>query len=299
MAFHHRKRDTLAVRTFALTLCLVVACGDSASTGGSDAGGSGGSGATGGKGGSGAGAAEGGSGASLSDGGNGEGGDGAGSTEVGGGGAGGSLPAYATFHLNYTQDKDWSKCAERDFVVFDLLETPAADFQTCQEMGARMLCYFSSQYEEWREDEGDFGALDEPLDDWPGEYWVDPNDPATMAVMEARLDIAVEKGCDGVDIDNIDRDGHEAYISAIFTSAREHGLLVSQKNAIEKIDLFFDLVDLYQNEQCQEYEECEAYAGLGRPVHNIEYTPCQTIDYLYSHRKDVEAMDAFEEACDP
>lgn len=281
------------MRLLTLSLCLAVACGDAASTGGGGAGGSGGSGGDG----DGASTADGGSGASVANGG--AGGEGAGSTEVGGGGNGGSLPAYATFHLNYTQDKDWSKCAERDFVVFDLLETPAADFQTCQDMGARMLCYFSSQYEEWRDDASDFGALDEPLDDWPGEYWVDPNDPATMAVMEARLDIAVEKGCDGVDIDNIDRDGHEEYISAIFTSAREHGLLVSQKNAIEKIDLFFDLVDLYQNEQCQEYEECEPYEGLGRPVHNIEYTPCKTIDYLYSHRKDVEAMDAFEEACDP
>lgn len=280
------------MRCFVLGLCMIAACGDSSATGGF--GGSGGSGAEG----TGAGA-DGGSGAGISQGGTGQGGDGAGAPNGGSGGGGGALPAYATFHLNYTQDKDWSKCAERDFVVFDLEETEAADFQTCKDMGARMLCYFSSQYEEWREDASEFGALDEPLDDWPGEFWVDPDDPATLAVMEARLDTAVAKGCDGVDVDNIDRDGHEAYISTIFESARSRGLLVSQKNAIEKIDLFFDLVDLYQNEQCQEYDECEAYETLGRPVHNIEYTPCQTLPYLYSHRKDVEAMDAWEEACAP
>jgi hypothetical protein len=77
------------------------------------------------------------------------------------------------------------------------------------------------------------------------------------------------------------------------------GLLVSQKNAIERIGAWSNLVDLYQNEQCQEFDECAAYDGLGRPVYNIEYTPCQTLPYMYSNRKDVDAMDAWEEACAP
>ncbi len=225
-----------------------------------------------------------------------------GATGTGGnntGGSGGGLPAYATFHLNYTQSFDFDKCAERDIVIFDLLDTSEADLQTCKGLGAKMVCYFSSQYEEWRDDAGEFGNLAGALDGWPGENWVDPNDPANLAVMEARLDIAVAKGCDGVDIDNIDRAGHEDYVIDIFSAARTRGLLVSQKNAIEKIDLFFDYVDLYQNEQCQEYDECAAYEGLGRPVYNIEYTPCQTLPYLFSNRKDVEAMDAQEWACSP
>ncbi len=224
---------------------------------------------------------------------------GAGQTGAGQTGAGGSLPAFATFHLNYTQNKDFSKCTERDFVVFDLADTPAGDFAQCSAAGASMLCYFSSQYEDWRDDAGSFGALEGPLDGWPGELWVDPADPANLAVMVARLDVAVAKGCDGIDLDNIDRAGHEAYISAIFQEARARGLLVSQKNAIDKIRLFWDLVDLYQNEECQAFDECAAYDGLGRPVYNIEYAPCQTLPYLYSHRKDVDAMDAWEEPCAP
>lgn len=221
----------------------------------------------------------------------------AGSTSSSGTGTG--VPEFASFHLNYTQDKDWTKCAERDFVVFDMAETPAADIAQCKGMGARMLCYFSSQYEEWRDDAGDFGALEGAIDGWPGEFWVDPNDPANLAVMIARLDFAVAQGCDGVDVDNIDETGHEAYITTIFQDARTRGLLVSQKNAVEKIDVFWDVVDMYQNEECQQYDECQAYEGLGRPVHNIEYSPCQTIPYLYSHRKDVQAMDAWEEPCAP
>ncbi|MFO0555484.1 MAG: endo alpha-1,4 polygalactosaminidase [Polyangiaceae bacterium] len=267
-----------------LPFALAIAgCGDDGNTAGS-----GGAGAN----------ANGGSGGSASDG---------GSTQTGGGGAantGGAggetpLPSYATFHLNYTQTFDTSKCAERDFVDYDLLDTPAADIAACGAMGAKMLCYFSSQYEDWRDDAGNFGAIAEPLDGWPGEYWVDPTDPANLAVMMARLDIAVQKGCDGIDLDNIDHAGHEDYVAAIFTAARDRGLLVSQKNAIEKIDLFFDLVDLYQNEQCQEFSECDAYATVGRPVYNIEYGPCHVIPYLYSNQKDVENMDAWEAPCTP
>lgn len=223
-----------------------------------------------------------------------------GATGDGATGAGGSVvPAFATFHLNYTQDFDLSKCAERDFVVYDLLDTPASDIDECHSMGATMLCYFSSQYEEWRDDAASFGALEGPLDNWAGEQWVDPSDPANLDVMKSRLDIAVDKGCAGVDIDNVDRNGHEDYVMAIYGEARARGLLVSQKNAIEKISLFFDLVDLYQNEQCQEFDECAAYEGIGRAVYNIEYTPCQTLPFLYSNRKDVDLMDAWEEACAP
>ncbi|NUP11114.1 MAG: endo alpha-1,4 polygalactosaminidase [Polyangiaceae bacterium] len=276
----------------ALGLLVASGCGDSGSEPTSnDGGGGAGAGANPGVGGSGASTSDGGQ--SASDG---------GGPATGGGGTGGNgaeIPEYATFHLNYTQEIDWTKCAERDFVVFDLEETPADSIAQCKGMGAHMLCYFSSQYEEWRSDAGDFGALAEPIDGWPGENYVDPSDPKNFEVMKARLDVAADKGCDGVDIDLIDHDGHEDYVISIFTEARNRGLWVSQKNAPGKIDLFFDYVDLYQNEQCQEYDECAAYEGLGRPVHNIEYTPCHTLPYLYSHRKDVEAMDAWEEPCAP
>jgi hypothetical protein len=265
-----------------LGLCVfIVACGDDSSS--ASSGGSGGTGAS----------------ASTSSGAGGGTSSTSGASGTGGSGGGSTLPSYASFHLNYTQTKDWSKCAERDFVIFDLFDTPAADISQCEAMGARMLCYVSSQYEAWRPDAASFGALGEELDGWPGEYWVDPDDPQNLAVLVARLDLAVSKGCNGIDLDNVDRDGHEAYVAAIFTEARSRGLLVSQKNAVDKIDLFFDLVDLYQNEECQHYAECGAYATLGRPVYNIEYTPCQTLPYLYSHRKDVEAMDAWEGACSP
>ena len=208
-----------------------------------------------------------------------------------------ALPERLTFHLNYKQKKDWSRCADRDVVVFDMFDSSEADFAKCEALGAMTLCYFSSQYEDWREDSGDFGSLGPALDDWDGERWVDPEDAQNLEVMKRRLDLAVSRGCDGVDVDNIDRDGHEDYVIAIFEEAHARGLYVSQKNAIEKIERLWDYVDLYQNEQCQELDECDAYDGLGRPVYNIEYRPCKTLPYLYSNRKDMEGMDAWEAEC--
>ncbi|MBK6519378.1 MAG: endo alpha-1,4 polygalactosaminidase [Polyangiaceae bacterium] len=149
----------------ALALVLIVACGDSAD----------------------------GSGASSSSGGAGGAGEGrlerarpapgwtpAGGAAAGGAGEGGALPAYATFHLNYTQDKDWSKCAERATSSSSICSTrPRPTSPRARTWAHQMLCYFSSQYEEWRDDADSFGALGEMLDGWPGEYWVDPTDPRT------------------------------------------------------------------------------------------------------------------------
>ena len=217
----------------------------------------------------------------------------------GGGGDGGddSYTKYdngvvlKTFHLNYTADKNWDLCGERDYVVFDMFDTTQADFERCADMGAVMICYFSSQYEDWRPDASLFGGLGGLLDGWPGENWVDPGDPKNLEVMYNRLTLAKEKGCSVIDLDNIDHSGHETYILNIFEEARARDLQVSQKNNIEKIDFFYNYVDMYQNEQCQQYEECGAYDSIGKPVFNIEYNSnCQELPYLFSVIKDVNAM---------
>lgn len=201
-----------------------------------------------------------------------------------------------TFHLNYTPDKDWSKCSSSDYVIFDMFDTSKEEFDRCRSMGAIMFCYFSSQYENWRPDSKQFGKIGAKLDGWEGENWVSPSDPKNLAVMFQRLIMAKEK-CQGIDLDNIDREGHEAYILEIFKAAKGMGLLVSQKNAIEKIGYFKQYVDIYQNEQCQEYNECDAYFNLGKPVFNIEYKACKKMPQMYSVKKDVNKMDKWEPLC--
>lgn len=208
----------------------------------------------------------------------------------------GPVNPLKVFHLNYKAEKDWSKCDSSDYVVFDMFDTSKEDFQRCKAMGATMLCYFSSQYESWRPDSNQFGRLGGDLGNWDGERYVQVSDPANLAVMFSRLIMAKDK-CDGIDLDNIDANGHKEYVLQIFKKAKELGLLVSQKNAIEDIDFYSQYVDLYQNEQCQQFDECEGYFNLGKPVFNIEYQSCKQVPQMYSVRKDIKLMNKWEVLC--
>lgn len=96
-----------------------------------------------------------------------------------------------------------------DVSVFDvdLFDTPTATIVKLHSLGKKVLCYFSAgSYENWRPDAGDFGATDlgKNLDDWPGEKWVKLGSQNVRGIMKKRIEMAKEKGCDGVDPDNVD-----------------------------------------------------------------------------------------------
>lgn len=70
-----------------------------------------------------------------------------------------------------------------------------------------MLCYFSAgSYENWRPDAAQFTQSDLglDLDGWAGEKWLNTNSENVRRIMKDRIDLAKEKGCDGVDPDNVD-----------------------------------------------------------------------------------------------
>ncbi|CRK48137.1 hypothetical protein BN1723_001394 [Verticillium longisporum] len=100
----------------------------------------------------------------------------------------------------------------------DLFENPASTFAALRALGKRVVCYFSAgSYEDGRPDSGDFdtgkgGDLGSELEGWPGEYWLDTNSEAVRGVMRRRIELAREKGCDGVDPDNVD--GFRGFVAA-------------------------------------------------------------------------------------
>ena len=58
----------------------------------------------------------------------------------------------------------------------DLFETGAAEIGGLQAAGGYVICYFSAgSIEDWRPDVGviEESAIGLPLDDWPGENWLD------------------------------------------------------------------------------------------------------------------------------
>ncbi|GLQ30449.1 endo alpha-1,4 polygalactosaminidase [Litoribrevibacter albus] len=170
----------------------------------------------------------------------------------------------------------------------DLFDSDTTLIQGLQAQNRRVICYFSAgSYENWREDAGDFNNSDlgNALDGWPGERWLDIRNQNVRDIMEARLDLAVQKGCDGVEPDNMDGYTNDPgfnftasdqlnYNRWIANEAHERELAVGLKNDLDQIEDLVDYYDFAVNEQCFEYDECdtlEPFVDANKAVFNAEY----------------------------
>jgi hypothetical protein len=171
----------------------------------------------------------------------------------------------------------------------DLFDVPAATITDLKSAGRAVVCYFSAgSWEDWRPDAGSYPPeiLGEPLAGWPGELWVDIRRIDLLGpILEARLDLAVSKGCDGVEPDNVD--GYQnvtgfpllpgdqlVFNRWLARQAQRRGLSVGLKNDLDQIaDLVGDF-DWALNEQCYEYNEChllQPFIDAGKAVFGVEY----------------------------
>lgn len=172
----------------------------------------------------------------------------------------------------------------------DLFDSSVGLIQQLQADGKKLVCYFSAgSYEEWRSDAALFpnNVLGNPLDGWPGERWLDVRSADVRSIMSSRLDLAVQKGCDGVEPDNMDAyrntsgfslvaDDQLAYNRFIANEAHTRGLSVGLKNDLDQVAELVDYFDFAVNEQCFEFAECDLLAPFinqAKPVLNAEYKP--------------------------
>ncbi len=175
-----------------------------------------------------------------------------------------------------------------DVYDIDLFDTPATLIASLQASGKRVICYFSAgSYEDFRPDAGSFRSQDlgNEFDDFPDERWLDIRSATVLTIMEARLDMAVDKGCDGVEPDNVDGYVNDTgfdltssdqltFNRTIANEAHERGLSVGLKNDLDQISDLIAFFDFQVNEQCHEYDECaelDAFITAGKPVFNAEY----------------------------
>lgn len=96
----------------------------------------------------------------------------------------------------------------------DLFDTPKDTIDTLHRLGKKVICYFSGgSFEPGRPDSGEFKEEDmgKGLDGWPGERWLKLGSDNVRRIMKARVELAGQKGCDGVDPDNVD-----GYVSTPF-----------------------------------------------------------------------------------
>jgi len=175
-----------------------------------------------------------------------------------------------------------------DIYDIDLFDSDEDLIKSLQDRDIKVICYFSAgSYENWREDHESFPAsvLGEELDNWEGERWLDISNEEIYPIMQARLDLAAAKGCDGVEPDNMDgytndtgfslsSDEQLIYNVFIANEARARGLSVGLKNDLNQIERLEPYFDFVVNEQCHRYNECnllEPFTDANKPVFNAEY----------------------------
>lgn len=181
-----------------------------------------------------------------------------------------------------------------DVVVYDIDLFDASDSVIAELHGSgrKVICYFSAgSYEDFRDDAGKFQPADlgNTLEDFADERWLDIRSGNVRRIMLERLELAVRRGCDGVEPDNVDGFSNDAgfnltatdqlaYNRFLANEAHERNLAVALKNDLDQIAELVDYFDFSVNEQCHEFDECDAlqpFIDAGKPVFNAEYAdPC-------------------------
>ncbi len=171
----------------------------------------------------------------------------------------------------------------------DLFDSPQATIDALHTANRIVICYFSAgSYEDWRDDQADFPSVvrGRQLDNWPGERWLDIRRIDLLSpIMTARLDLAVSKGCEGVEPDNVDGYSNNtgfdltyadqlAYNTWLAQQAHSRGLSIGLKNDLNQILDLVDDFDWALTEQCFEFEECDLllpFINAGKAVFGVEY----------------------------
>ncbi len=188
----------------------------------------------------------------------------------------------------------------------DLFESSSSLIKKLKDNDRKVICYFSAgSYESWRGDKNNFPktVLGKKMDGWDDERWLDISNKELYPIMKARLDLAVQKGCDGVEPDNVDGYINDTgfdlsaseqlvYNKFIADEAHKRGLSVGLKNDLEQIVELEPFYDFSLNEQCHKYNECDKmqpFIDANKPVLNAEYSQ----DYIESsNRREALCSDA-------
>jgi len=175
-----------------------------------------------------------------------------------------------------------------DIYDIDLFDNEASTIAELKAAGRIVFCYFSAgSSENWRSDferfaEADMGSA---LDGWEGERWLDITSSNVSAIMLDRLDLAVAKGCDGVEPDNVDgftnatgialtAEHQLGYNRWLANEAHQRNLAVLLKNDGDQATDLVEYFDGSLNEECHAYDECGQLApfrSANKPILNVEY----------------------------
>jgi hypothetical protein len=176
-----------------------------------------------------------------------------------------------------------------DMYDIDLFDVPRRVIEELHEDGRVVICYFSAgSWEDWRVDAVAFpeDVIGRNLSGWPGEKWLDISRIDLVGpVMSARLNLAAEKGCDGVEPDNLTAYDNDTgfpisfqdqldYNRWLADEAHARRLSIGLKNDLGQINELVADFDWALNEECFQYDECDSlipFVRAGKAVFGVEY----------------------------
>ncbi len=175
-----------------------------------------------------------------------------------------------------------------DVYILNLFDTSKPLINQFHSEKRKVICRFSvGKYAPSLPDANDFSSddLGNARKGSPEEFWIDIHSENVKKIMQGRLDLAAQKNCDGVQLDNIDSyrrdtgflislEDQISYNKFLADQAHERGLGAGLTNDIDQASKQADNFDFVINEQCHEFDECQKlidFISMGKPVFNAEY----------------------------
>lgn len=202
---------------------------------------------------------------------------------------------YQRYRLSITDSWYWQLDGDIDLDkqadIFDIdpYNTSPYHIRYLKAHNKFIVCYFSAgTYENWRYDKGKFpgDVVGKTLRDWPDERWLNiTRFNQFKGIIENRITQLRQLGCNAIEADNIDVYNNDSgfnvtkkdaikYIKWLSTYTHNQGMLFALKNGSDIVRDSEPYVDLAIVEECQKYNECNAYIPLikkGKKVLAVEY----------------------------
>ena len=170
----------------------------------------------------------------------------------------------------------------------DMFDTPQGTIDSLHAAGRIVICYVDAgTWEPNRPDSSQFDAAVQGavVDGWPDEKWLDIRAASVAALIDARIDLATTKHCDGVELDNVDGYANTsgfplgaadqlAFNAGRAAHAHARGLSVGLKNDLDQIPSLLADFDWALDEQCFQFNECDSltpFITAHKAVFEVEY----------------------------
>jgi len=193
----------------------------------------------------------------------------------------------SSWQIQYTGIPDYSVAV--DIYNIDLFDSSAAEIAALKAQSKHVICYFSAgSIEDWRPDANAFpdSVIGNDYQGWTGEAWLDiRRQDIMLPIMQGRIELAANKGCDAVDPDNINAYTNDTgfnltytdqinYNKALAELAHNSNLAIGLKNDIAQVNDLLAYFDFAINESCFQYDECSLltpFIEMNKAVFAIDY----------------------------